>query len=553
MNIKIIRVVALILIILLSYFNIHPLASEITNKKLYEINNSNKNYNGYIIEFVEDSLLKFKNLLRNKINEFVIKFTEKAKDIFLRVQIQNYKQKLISIQKNAKTEILNLLGHKNLDIFSSEFTDIFNGISIKEIPDEIIEKIKDLPYVKDVVQNTKISIKLDDSIPLINADETWKLKDNYNRNLTGRGVTIAFLDTGVNYSHPDLKDNYITEGSYDFVNNDSDPMDDNGHGTHVTGIACGSGILSNFRYVGVSPDAKFYSMKILDESGVGSLETYLAGMQKALDPNNDGNTSDHADIICLSLGTDNPGNPHDKFCEIVDELVTEGIVVVIAAGNNGPNAQTITSPGCAIKGICVGSVNKYDQISYSSSRGPVYDDKCIIQKPDLVAPGVNIFSCSWKGGYRYDQGTSMATPHVAGAAALLLQANPEYTPEDVKCVLKQNAKNLHLDIKTQGAGRIDILNPFLDENIIITKAPTEIVEGNFLRLSLTNKKNNPINAWILITIPLHLPRLKYGSDVWFIAPLIFSKNIEFLEGKIYIFKIFGNYKCVKKDIKILNK
>ena len=104
MNIKRIHAIALVLIIVFSYFNIHSLASEITGKKLYEINSSNKNHNGYIIEFVEDSLLKFKNSIRDKINEFVIKFTEKAKDIFLRFQIQNYKQKLISIQKNAKTE-----------------------------------------------------------------------------------------------------------------------------------------------------------------------------------------------------------------------------------------------------------------------------------------------------------------------------------------------------------------------------------------------------------------------------------------------------------------
>ena len=103
-------------------------------------------------------------------------------------QIQNYKEKLISIQKRAKIDILNLLGQENSSIFSSEFIDIFNGISIKNISKEIIEKIKDLPYVKDVVPNTKISIQLDDSIPLINADETWKLKDNSNRNLTGNGV-----------------------------------------------------------------------------------------------------------------------------------------------------------------------------------------------------------------------------------------------------------------------------------------------------------------------------------------------------------------------------
>lgn len=553
MNIKKKYAIALVLILFLSYFNINSIAGEITGNKLTNSNASDENYNGYIIELVEDSLLRFRNLLRERINDFVIKLTEKTKDSFLKTQIQNYKEKLIALQNKAKSDILNLLDKGSSEIFSEEFIDIFNGFSIKNISEEIIEKIKNLPYVKDVVPNTKISIQLDESIPQINAGKTWNLKDNQNRNLTGHGVTIAFLDTGVNYNHPDLKDNFISNGSYDFVNNDIEPLDDNGHGTHVAGIACGTGKLSNYQYVGVSPDAKFYSFKILDQSGNGDLETYLAGMQRALDPNNDGNTSDHVDIISLSIGTASAGNPYDKFCQVVDDIVDAGIVVVIAAGNNGPKSQSITSPGCAVKGICVGSVNKYDEISYTSSRGPVYYNGKYIVKPDLVAPGVNINSCDWRGGYRSDQGTSMATPHVAGAAALILQANPDYSPEEVKIVLKENAKNLHIDKNTQGAGRVDILNPFLAENTLITNAPNEIYEGDILKISLTDKTNNPVKAWILITIPFHLPRLKYGSDVRFITPLIFSKNVEYLNGKIYIFNIFGKYRVAKKEFKLVNR
>ena len=224
--------------------------------------------------------------------------------------------------------------------------------------------------------------------------------------------------------------------------------------------------MSNYRYIGVAPESKFYSIKILDEYGNGDLETFIAGMQRALDPNNDGNISDHADIISLSIGTETAGDPNDRFCEIVDEIVDAGVVVVIAAGNNGPQTRSITSPGCALNGITVGSVNKYDEISYSSSRGPVQKDREFIIKPDLVAPGVNIISCNNKGGYRTDRGTSMVTPHVTGAAALLLQSNPDLNPEEVRKILKQNARNLHLDKNTQGAGRIDILNPFLSDNIL---------------------------------------------------------------------------------------
>jgi subtilisin family serine protease len=553
MRIKQVFAITLFLILFLNIFSFTTLSDDISIKKSYSILDSKNYFDGYIIEFVEDSLLEFKNVLRKRINDFIIKFSDSSKDSFLKTQIQNHKDKLITIQNQVKAEILKLLGSDDTEIFSSEFFEVFNGISIKNIPEEIIQKIKDIPNVKDVLPNTKITAQLDESVPLINAAQTWKCKDSLNRNLTGKGITIAFLDTGVNYLHPDLLDNYISNGSFDFVNNDTDPMDDNGHGTHVAGIACGTGKSSNYRYVGVAPNAKFYSMKILDESGSGDLETFIAGMQRALDPNNDGNTSDHVDIISLSIGTEQSGDPNDKFCQIVDELVEEGIVVVIAAGNNGPETQSITSPGCSIKGITVGSVNKNDEISYSSSRGPIQYNGEYISKPDLVAPGVKIFSCDYRGGYRYDQGTSMATPHVAGAVALLLQANPNYSPKEVKNILKDNAKNLHLDNNIQGAGRIDILNPFLSENILFTKFSSEITEGDILRISLRDKQNNYVKAWILVTIPFHLPRLKFGSDVNFITPFILSKETDFLEGNVYIFKIFGKNTFVKKEIKILNQ
>jgi len=553
MRLRQVFAITLFILLFINIFSFITLSDDVSNRKSDSIFGSINYFDGYIIEFVEDSLLEFKNLLRMRINDFVIKFSEGSRDSFLRTQIQNHKNNLIKIQNQVKADILKILNMDDTEIFSNEFIDIFNGISIKNVSNEIILKIKELPNVKDVIPNTKITVQLDESVPLINAVETWKYKDNINRNLTGNGVTIAFLDTGVNYSHPDLRANYISEGSFDFVNNDSDPMDDNGHGTHVAGIACGTGKTSNNRYVGVAPEAKFYSMKILDESGNGDLETFIAGMQRALDPNNDGNTSDHADIISLSIGTEQPGDPSDKFCEIVDELVEEGIVIVIAAGNNGPKTQSITSPGCAINGITVGSVNKYDEISYSSSRGPVQLDGKFINKPDLLAPGVKIFSCDYNGGYRYDQGTSMATPHVAGAAALIIQANPDYSPKEVKTILKDNAKNLHLDKNTQGAGRLDILNPFLSENILFTEVPSEILEGDILRISLRDKLNNYVKAWVLVTIPFHLPRLKFGSDINFITPLILSKGTDFLEGNVYIFKIFGKNTFVKKEIKILNQ
>ncbi|MDH7507457.1 MAG: S8 family peptidase, partial [Candidatus Thermoplasmatota archaeon] len=468
--------------------------------------------------------------------------------------IKNHKKQLLSIHNNAKKEIIKILEKKNLsnEIFLKEFINVFNGVSIKNIPDEFIQKIKDLPYVKNIIPNYKISATLDVSVPLINADELWKMKDSNNVNITGKGVNIAILDTGVDYNHPDLKDNYIEAGSYDFINNDTDPMDDNGHGTHCAGIICGKGYSSNFKYVGVAPDAKYYAIKILDENGNGNFETYLSGMEKALDPNGDGDYSDHADIISLSFGTNTPGRPDDQFCEIVDNVVKEGIVVVVAAGNNGSDFNTITSPGCARLSICVGATDKNDVIASFSSCGPVEWDGNYLVKPDIVAPGVNIISTKKGGGYIAKSGTSMSAPHVAGAAALILQARSDFTPEQVKQVLKEKAKNLGYNQNIQGSGRIDVLN-VLKKDTLYIEAPSIINESQWFMVKIKNKNGEPVKALILFTIHFHLTRIRYGSSVIFKAPIIYINDKESLNCKIRIFTKYDKFETIEKEIIVINK
>jgi len=515
--------------------------------------NKSTNTQEYIIEFNEEPLIRFKNQIKTKIQNGFWNLTEKIVNIISIANIQNHKNQLLSIHKNAKEDISKILGKDDLfsEIFLRDFVDVFNGISIKNISYEFIQRIKNLPYVKTVIPNYKISVTLDESTPLINADDLWKIEDAYGRNITGKGIKIAILDTGVDYTHPDLKDNYIQQGSYDIINNDTDPMDDNDHGTHCAGIICGKGISSNFQYIGVAPDAKYYAIKILNENGDGNFETYLSGMEKALDPNSDGDYSDHSDIISLSFGTDEPGRPDDQFCKVIDNIVEAGVIVVAAAGNRGPESNTITSPGCALKSICVGSTDKHDVIASSSSRGPVVWDGNYMIKPDMVAPGVSITSTKNGGGYIIKSGTSMAAPHVTGAAALILQANPDYNPEKVKQVLKENAKNLGYDPNTQGSGRIDVLNVF-KEDILYIDAPTEVTEFKWFRVKITDKNGTPVKAWILITFPFNLPRLKYGSSLIFKAPIIFLNNKDTLKGKISVFKIDSKYEIIKKDILIIN-
>jgi hypothetical protein len=548
-------VILVIFILFTTIFNFNSAANKIIcQNSNNDIEETKEGFESYIIQFKDEPIIRFKDRLKSVVNYLFSNFSEKIKHNFITKRIQDYRRRLESIHTTIKETILKTIGFdKKLNgLVLREFYSLFNGISIKKISKDDIIKIKNLPHIKNVFPNYKIYATLDESVPLINADDVWKMNDNFGENITGKGITIAILDTGVDYNHLDLKSNYISEGSYDFVNNDNDPMDDNGHGTHVTGIALGKGNESNYRYIGVAPDAKFYSFKILKNDGEGDFLTYYDGMMRALDPNNDGDMSDHVDIVSLSFGTKKPGNPDDSLCQVLDNVVSSGIIVVAAAGNLGPEPNTISSPGCARKSICVGSTNKNDVIAYSSSRGPVIWNNSYMEKPDVVAPGVSITSTRNGGGYEFNSGTSMATPHVSGATALILQANPEFNIDEIKQVLIQSAIDIGENVNTQGGGRIDVLNALTDENQLIINSPEEVYEAQIFRVRITNNKGKPIRAFTMVFIPFHIPRFKYGHSRRFIAPLVFLKNRDFIEGKIIVFKLLGGLKIVKKDIRIVN-
>jgi len=262
-------------------------------------------------------------------------------------------------------------------------------------------------------------------------------------------------------------------GGYDFVNNDDDPMDDMGPGTHVAATAAGNGILK-----GVAPDAKIYAYKVLDAGGSGSYSNIISAIERSIDPNQDGDFSDHLDIISLSLG--GWGDPDDPMSQAIDNAVSAGVVAVVAAGNSGPDENTIGSPGTARKAITVGAIDKFDNIAWFSSRGPVIwtdieGNTKSLMKPDVVAPGVDICAAYAKEISIWDNrkcldnthvaisGTSMATPHVAGAVALILQKHPDWTPEEIKMALRNTATDLipmhfNENLNTQGTGKINVLN-----------------------------------------------------------------------------------------------
>jgi subtilisin family serine protease len=425
--------------------------------------------NGYIIQLKEKPVLEKKVEIEKIVSpkELSLKLKEQKDKITL--EHQNFLIEVSKIIKDPKKKI------------RIEFKDIFNGFSMN-ISKEEADKIKKLKSVKEVYPNREVKAFLTESVPLINADDVWNL------GYTGSGIKIAIIDTGIDYTHPDLGGCFGAGckviGGYDFVNNDSDPMDDNGHGTHCAGIAAAKGTLK-----GVAPDAKLYAYKVLNSGGSGWTDWIIAGINRAMDPNGDGDFSDRVNVISMSLGAicgsyTNDCGPDDPISQAVDNAVNNGIVAAIAAGNSGPGENTIASPGTSRKAITVGATDKSDVIANFSSRGPVIWNGGAIFKPDVVAPGVSINSTILNGGYASWSGTSMATPHVAGAAALIKQAHPDWTPNEIKMALRNAAKDLGYDIQVQGQGRIDVLNAVQ----LIGKPPIAVIStsGNFSGVATIN-------------------------------------------------------------------
>ncbi len=324
-------------------------------------------------------------------------------------------------------------------------------------------------HVKRVYLNREVKALLDVAVKSAKADNVVREQGI----LTGRGVKIAIIDTGI-YPHRDLAGR-ITD-FVDFVNNRTEAYDDNGHGTHCAGDAAGSGEASDFKYRGPAPEASLAGVKVLDKLGSGSLETVMRGVEWCISYNEE-NPDKKIDIISMSLGStaqDFGDENEDPMVRIVEEAWAAGIVVCVAAGNDGPRSRTIASPGISDQVITVGASDdrntverEDDDAANFSSRGPTIYGEI---KPDLLAPGVNIVSLRAPNSYldkiqkssRVDNdyfvlsGTSMATPICAGVAALIKQHNPDLTPDDVKTMLKSGAElRTALDPNIYGAGYID--------------------------------------------------------------------------------------------------
>ncbi|MGY0023855.1 S8 family serine peptidase [Streptomyces sp. YJ-C3] len=267
--------------------------------------------------------------------------------------------------------------------------------------------------------------------------------------LTGKGVKVAVLDTGYDSSHPDLASR-VSE-SKSFIEGE-EVADRNGHGTHVTSTVGGSGAASDGKEKGVAPDATLAVGKVLSNEGSGSESQIIAGMEWAA-------KDIKAKVISMSLGSQEASDGTDPMAAAVNSLTAQtGALFVIAAGNNGA-PTSIGSPGAADSALTVGAVDSADRAAYFTSQGPRLGDNAL--KPDVSAPGVDILAArsslvAGEGAYTEMSGTSMATPHVAGVAALLAQKHPDWTGPQLKDALMSSSKELDSSAYELGAGRVSV-------------------------------------------------------------------------------------------------
>jgi subtilisin family serine protease len=329
------------------------------------------------------------------------------------------------------------------------FGSLIDALALRAQPSDLA-RLRDHPDVSALYPDLPVQALLGDSVPLVGAPGVWGLVDGAGQPLTGQGIRVAVLDTGLDYTHPALGGclgpGCRVLGGYDFVQGDGDPMDDHGHGTHVAGIVGADGWLR-----GVAPGVEFLAYKVLDAEGRGYSSDIIAALEAAIEAG--------AAVVNLSLGA--PGTVAQPLSQAAQAAVNKGVVVVAAAGNGGPGAATVVAPAIVPGVIAVAAADKADRLATFSSRGPVPGSFDL--KPDLVAPGVAISSTvplsgplATAAGWSPASGTSMATPHVTGAAALLLQLHPDWRPAQVQAALMNQALDLGINLFAQGAGRLDL-------------------------------------------------------------------------------------------------
>ena len=424
----------------------------------------------YLIEFTLPPLIE---TLSDESKSLGLAFNMSFSALF--PKIVQIRQNITLFHQQAISQIASITNQEFSDQNLKQYHLFFNGIWIDKLTDRSIKSIEQLPFVNRIEKDTFISISNEmnqlPSLTFISLDHQLSNTTTVINDLSkysGKNVSIAFFDTGIDHTHPALSPIY--KGGYDFVNEDDDPYDDQGHGTHVAGITAAQPTITstNQQITGIASNSSVFAYKVLDENGEGYTSWFLSAFERAMDPNQDGNFSDHHDIISISAG--NPdGSVSDLMSTAATQAVNAGITVIAAAGNNGPTMNTISSPAIAKQVIAVGASIENTRIAPYSSRGTFFEDMI---KPDIIAPGHQIISTWPNNQYETLSGTSMATPYVTGIVACLLEQNPTITPNKIQQLLHNHAISKGYNASIEGYGFISTNQPFntqipLDINLSI--------------------------------------------------------------------------------------
>ena len=318
-----------------------------------------------------------------------------------------------------------------------------------EVRTDLLDELLELEGVVFLTLNGELQIALDNAIGIHHVDTVWDF------GYTGEGITIAIIDTGIDPLHVglnDFDDDSTTadpkviafydalDGSGDDGSGETEPYDDQGHGSHCAGISSGTGSIGDkpvsgeTPYRGVAPGSSLVGVKVLDSGGSGSFSEVMKGMEWTIDNQQKYNIR----AASMSLGgvwlVELTQEQEERITQLANEMVAAGISLMIAAGNSGGNG-TIGTPGAAKDVITVGSTEDSKELAVYSSKGPTHEGQI---KPNVAAIGSAVMSVEANSGNGYASysGTSMATPMVAGMAALLLQANPDLQPLMVRSILE---------------------------------------------------------------------------------------------------------------------
>lgn len=336
----------------------------------------------------------------------------------------------------------NILLHKNIKI-KHEY--LFIKSFAISVDGQTISQLSNLSLVNKIFSVSTASALMNIAKKILNVDSCP---------YSGKGVNIAFIDTGI-CKHPDfcIGENRI-KFFKDFVGGKNSCYDDNGHGTFVAGVCAGNGSMSCGKFSGIAPKANIISLKALSQKGEAGADKILDAMEWIYDNHKKFDIK----IVCMSFGSE-PLGYNDPIMSGAEELWKDGVVVVAAAGNSGPEFQTIKSPGVSSKIITVGGFDdnridlenydeKFFEIASFSSRGPSFNRF----KPDLIAPSVDITSCGLNNDYVKLSGTSVATPMIAGLCALLFEENRNLNPNLIKNKILSLCKPVSFNKNLEGFG-----------------------------------------------------------------------------------------------------